>query len=97
MENNLSPNVHFSRPSSVGNIGIGWPEDWDWGRAGLVLWHDDAGSVRRGVSACRGGAHEEEAGAHHSLVLLHHRGAGGGTDVANTFLKLAKGYSQVWG
>jgi len=37
-----------------------------------VLKHNDALAMWRGVSAGRGGRHQDEAGAHHLLLLLHH-------------------------
>ena len=61
-----------------------------------MLGHHHAGSAGRRVPAGRGGAHQEEAGADHSLMLLHHRRARRRACVAETFLKSANSYSQVW-
>ena len=97
-KDNLSPNGDFLRPSR--NIGTNWGlkgRNWCRGpRTRLVLGHDHAGSLGRGVPAGGCGAHEEEACAHHCLVFLHHRRAGRWAGVTKTFLKSINGYSQVW-
>ena len=48
----------------------------------------------RGVSAGRGGRHQDEAGAHHILLLLHHGRARSRVGALETVLKVEKDDSQ---
>ena len=49
----------------------------------------------RGVSAGRGGRHQDEAGAHHLLLLLHHGRARSRVGALQTVLKAEKGDSKT--
>ena len=48
-----------------------------------------------GVSAGRGGRHQDEAGAHHILLLLHHGRARSRVGALQTVLKAEKGDSKT--
>ena len=59
-----------------------------------MLKHNDALAMWWGVSAGRGGRHQDEAGAHHLLLLLHHGRARSRVGALQTVLKAEKGDSQ---
>ena len=59
-----------------------------------MLKHNDALAMWWGVSAGRGGRHQDEAGAHHFLLLLHHGRARGRVGALQTVLKAEKDDSQ---
>ena len=59
-----------------------------------MLKHNDALAMWRGVSAGRGGRHQDEAGAHHILLLLHHGRARSRVGALETVLKVEKDDSQ---
>ena len=59
-----------------------------------MLKHNDALAMWRGVSAGRGGRHQDEAGAHHLLLLLHHGRARSRVGALQTVLKAERDDSQ---
>jgi len=56
-----------------------------------VLKHNDALAMWWGVSAGRGGRHQDEAGAHHFLLLLHHGRAMGRVGALKTVIVMEVG------